>query len=422
MVIEEGKTTNVKLDIGPTFGKLVQQHPDWSKHEQFQFQWTDPSGEQGGNKHDIHDTRSKLITYTFSRGQAVVVQRLFERGFSGKKADVKETDLLTLANKQAIKQKHKTLSALFNNSKHPAWKTMIVAGKTKGTWRLQEPGDKKPAVKPEGSIQFKFLGLKKTTDLKNVAIKFGLFPIHSKPINPNENPFLIPDQKPMPKGEWGFADRFLTRGEIKLPVGTYDIKVAMKNNSKKNDWWLTGMVNRQYHHSQVIVRRGEKTEVSIDFDSQALMKIQPDWSKHEQFKFQWQNPSGETEIKQGIMKVKTVNHTFTRQQAVVVQKLLEIAFSERMSEVKEDILLKVANAYAEKETFGSLITIFNNGKHPAWKTIIVAGKTKGHWMLKIPEIKYPQKGVKPEKPVKKKIPMIDASLQPVIDASLQPAK
>ena len=58
---------------------------------------------------------------------------------TGVKISAANAFLKESANKGIVKEKHKTLSTLFNNDKHPAWGTMIVAGEAKGTWRLQEP-------------------------------------------------------------------------------------------------------------------------------------------------------------------------------------------------------------------------------------------------------------------------------------------
>jgi hypothetical protein len=72
------------------------------------------------------------ISYSFTPGQAAIVRRLWEAWENG-------TPEL---NQQAILEdaglESKRLSDLFK--KHPAWKVMIVAGRTRGSFRLAPPG------------------------------------------------------------------------------------------------------------------------------------------------------------------------------------------------------------------------------------------------------------------------------------------
>ncbi len=125
--VETGKVKT--LTIQRDFKKHAASQPNWSKNRLHKFAWS-KSG-----------TIIHYEIFTLSTSQAKVVQQLLE-GLAANKPEVKEEDLLKITNEGVEKETHKTLSALFNNSKHPAWGTMIVAGDTKGTWRLQKPKPK----------------------------------------------------------------------------------------------------------------------------------------------------------------------------------------------------------------------------------------------------------------------------------------
>jgi hypothetical protein len=72
--------------------------------------------------------------YGFTATQAACVKVLFEHYKHGV-FDVGEQTILT-----AVDSSQTRLASVFDNGKHPAWKTMIQPGSTKGTVRLAEPG------------------------------------------------------------------------------------------------------------------------------------------------------------------------------------------------------------------------------------------------------------------------------------------
>jgi len=89
-------------------------------------------------EHIIHslDFRSVLwgkTKFTFTEMQAACVKVLWEN-WKQKTPDVADKTLL-----DAVEGYQSRLDHVFNKGQHPAWKTMIVGGGTRGTHRLADP-------------------------------------------------------------------------------------------------------------------------------------------------------------------------------------------------------------------------------------------------------------------------------------------
>lgn len=119
----------VRKTIRHDFRKLSEQHPDWSKGDSFRFRWPEPSKETGMGIH---------LPYTLSTSQAKVVQQLLA-AFAAGKPDVAESELLKTANFHFELVPYASLKEIFSTIQYPVWDTLIVPGKSEGTWRLNEP-------------------------------------------------------------------------------------------------------------------------------------------------------------------------------------------------------------------------------------------------------------------------------------------
>jgi hypothetical protein len=74
------------------------------------------------------------------------------------------------------------------------------------------------------------------------------------------------------------------------------------------------------------------------------------------------------------------DYEFTATQAACVRKLFE-AYANKAPVLGQDSILESADSACSK-----LGDVFDKGKHPAWGTMIVAGKTKGAFQLAKPKI------------------------------------
>ncbi len=143
--------------------------------------------------------------------------------------------------------------------------------------------------------------------------------------------------------------------------------------------------------------------VPVSLDYKKLAASQPNWSKGGLFKFEWPVTS---------KKSKSKRFTLSIQEAKVVQQLFE-AFADGKPDVSASDLLKTANTgpnpglinNSVKQEFGppesgllktantgsdsvvyqSLKQIFNDGKHPAWGTLVVPGKAEDTFRLAEPK-------------------------------------
>ncbi|MAX37862.1 serine/threonine-protein kinase [Gimesia sp.] len=186
---------------------------------------------------------------------------------------------------------------------------------------------------------------------------------------------------------YGFADRFFTLEPMthELPAGKYLIKVSStlagwsrRNESPGNDRAVPGgsrgshptYGTPQYDLKRVAVKPGEIVSVRIKPDYSKLAENHPDWSRGGLFKFYWAKTG------QNSLKI----YTLSLPQALIVQELLQ-AYATGKPDVAESALLKVAQGNNQTGTETSLDAIFNNGQHPAWKTLIVPGGSTGTWRL-----------------------------------------
>ncbi|MAC52787.1 MAG: hypothetical protein CME31_09610 [Gimesia sp.] len=121
----------VRKTIRHDFRKLSEQHPNWSKGDSFKFRWPGPRKETGMGM-------GVYLPYTLSTSQAKVVQQLLA-AFAAGKPDVAESDLLKTANFHFELVPYASIKEIFSTIQYPAWDTLIVPGKSEGTWRLNEP-------------------------------------------------------------------------------------------------------------------------------------------------------------------------------------------------------------------------------------------------------------------------------------------
>jgi len=196
---------------------------------------------------------------------------------------------------------------------------------------------------------------------QNLGLRVGIFPVDSMQTRPGD-------------GGFGFADRFNIHEPkvFEVPAGGYEIKVSCA----KTGWIIDGGVP-QFLDSKIDVKPGEVIPVSVSHDYKKLAENQPDWSLDPLFKFEW------------IVNPKTMTSkrfTLSIQEAKVVQQLLE-AFADGKPDVPEIELLKTVNTGSNPGVYKSLKQKFNDGKHPAWGTLIVPGKEKNTYRLQEPGLK-----------------------------------
>ncbi len=198
---------------------------------------------------------------------------------------------------------------------------------------------------------------------------------------------------------FGFSQEYSNPGRNthKLPVGTYDVVVTSQNTG-----WINGMMplygqqsdaesrgsslgvgtasdesNPQYLHSKIEVQSGKIVTLTIRRDFKKLAENHPDWSDGKFFKFIWP--------KHGQGNISYPKYLLTLEQAKVVQRLFK-AFADDKPEVSETNLLAIANKDLEPgKQYKTLNALFNNGKHPAWNSLIIPGKEKETWQLSDPE-------------------------------------
>ncbi|MCA9007791.1 MAG: hypothetical protein KDA70_21145, partial [Planctomycetaceae bacterium] len=205
-------------------------------------------------------------------------------------------------------------------------------------------------------------------------LRAGIFPLHT----PGTGGMMMGGME-MSDGEmgmsgefnapqvYGFADDFYTLEPMthELPSGKYLIKV-----SSTLAGWQGKYSTPQYDLKTVEVKPGEIVSVTIKQDYSKLVENHPDWSRGGLFKFYW--------AKTSLNSLKI--YTFSLPQALIVQELLQ-AYAEGKPDVAESTLLKVVQGKNETDTPQSLENIFNNGQHPAWKSLIVPGAATGTWRL-----------------------------------------
>jgi len=193
------------------------------------------------------------------------------------------------------------------------------------------------------------------------GLRVGVFPVDSMQAGPED-------------GTFGFADRFyvLEPTTYEVPAGFYEIKV-----SSTDAGWIVDTSNPQYSFTTIEVKPGQIFSVEISRDFKILAENQPNWSMDALFQFVWPVNSKTKTSKRFKLSV---------QDAKVVQQLLE-AFAEGEADVAESDLLKTANTGLDTGLLKSLKQKFNNGKHPAWGTLVVPGKAEKTYRLAEPNFR-----------------------------------
>ncbi|QDU10847.1 Serine/threonine-protein kinase PknB [Gimesia aquarii] len=191
------------------------------------------------------------------------------------------------------------------------------------------------------------------------SLRAGIFPV---------NPFQAKPED----GVFGFADRFFTFESLthEVPAGKYFIRV-----SSNYAGWEIDDGTPKYDLTEIEVKPGTIVPVTIQRDFTKLVESHPDWSKGGLFKFHWPVPG---------MGAYFMVYTLTLPQAEVVQELLA-AFVAGKPSVHELELMETANKHIITKSYASMKNLFNNGKHPAWKKLIVSGEGENTWQLITPE-------------------------------------
>ncbi len=140
----------------------------------------------------------------------------------------------------------------------------------------------------------------------------------------------------------------------------------------------------EYHAPKISIVAGEFTSLTLGRDLKRLSQRPPHWRAGTFYRMRWNGK----------------NYTLSATQGQIVQRLFEAASTENPS-VAEAELLGLAQPLAEtlSQTFNeivgpeppptpagtSLLAIFNDGHHPAWGKLIVAGSEPQTYRLAPPE-------------------------------------
>jgi hypothetical protein len=302
----------------------------------------------------------------------------------------REIDLLPMRREaeeelKTLRDDGHSLNALFDDGKHPAWGTLIVAGEKPNTYRLAEL-TVEPAA--EGASM-----PSAEADVAGLAITV-------------EDPGLIArlfsadtDKPRQPLHE--ITDSAI----VTLPVGRYDVWVEdrVAGWHRLNIDGEPGPVQYEYDRLRVTPRRAASTDrrlitkrgttslkISRDFHKMAA-GLWPQYGRAQRFR--WQEQS----------------YDLTNEQWPIVAILLQ-AYADGQPDVHEAQLLSGANfrvlrganfhgavlrvtlnplirtnpdeaLQSLREKGQSLENIFDNGKHPAWGTLIVEGEEPNTYRL-----------------------------------------
>ncbi|QDV18657.1 Serine/threonine-protein kinase PknB [Gimesia panareensis] len=404
--VKPGEIVSVTIQLD--YSKLAKNHPDWSQGGLFRFYWSNT-----GQHH--------LKIYTLSLPQALVVQKLLEAYAVGK-PDVPESVLFNIATADSGSGPVVPLKELFNNGKHPAWKTMIVPGKAKETWRLAEQkiggsfsqgpgigGFGGGAGNPFGGGTFEnrdpFGGgvfennriFSEVQQQKTEEPGAGSMPpIFQQPLQA---------KKPRPARQYGEVVIFgkdpgmridLDRKQKSDPSGrimkrvqrgasTFDVtpgEYVIEVSTQLVGWALNGRA-AHYVDSDLKVTAGESLEKTLHYNFQKLAENHPDWEADQHFYFHWPDPS------QGI----GMEFDSSPEQAQAIQVLLE-AFAAGKPDVPETRLFSVANQSVKspKKELKSMEELFPSG----WKQLVVPGKTENTWRLVDPQFKQNRQTPQPK--------------------------
>ncbi|WP_145109670.1 serine/threonine-protein kinase [Gimesia panareensis] len=389
--VKPGEIVSVTIQLD--YSKLAENHPDWSRGGLFRFYWSNTG-------------QHNLKIYTLSLPQARVVQKLLEAVAVGK-PDVPESVLFNIATAESAFGPVVPLKELFNNGQHPAWKTMIVPGKAKETWRLAEQilgGSFSPGTgiggfgNPFGGGTFESRDPFSAGAFENNRIfsevqqqkteKPGagsMPPVFQQPLqakkprparlygevvifgkDPGMRIDIARKQKSDPNG------RFMKR--VQRGASTFDVtpgEYVIEVSTQLVGWALNGRA-AHYVDSQLKVTAGETIEKTLHYNFQKLAENHPDWEADQHFYFHWPDPS------QGI----GMEFDASPEQAQAIQVLLE-AFAAGKPDVPETRLLSVANQSVKSpaKKLKSMEELFPSG----WKQLVVPGNTENTWRLVDPK-------------------------------------
>ncbi len=343
----------VDLHVSRNYQKLAENHPDWSQGRLTTFHWT--------------DAKSGVdYLYTLSKSQAEVVQQLLIALGTGK-PDVSESALLKSIETDAAKEQNKSLKKLFNAGQHPAWESLIIPGKTEGTWRLTEPPTSTPVQKnfefgPPPSVPGNQTAKRKAGGMIMLSTEGPGLQVEVKRAGATQELAHAPDF-------WMVKKKLADKTIYEMSPGEYQIEVTSGIAGWENE-------NRPplYVDSQVPVKSGEVITQTIRHDFRKLAEQYPDWTEGNSFQFHW--PDSKT----GLGAV----YTLSVPQARVVQQLLK-AFAEEKPEVDEMSLLATANREGTLQQFQTLEELFDDGTHPAWEGMIDPGESEHAWRLRDPK-------------------------------------
>ncbi|MFK7778499.1 MAG: protein kinase [Gimesia sp.] len=399
VVVQTKKVIN--LTIACDFKKLADSAPDWNKPSRY-MPFSPSSDFFHGTFDLIESDRSTTfrfrwpskqkgvaVFYPLSIPKAKVVQQLF-KAFANEKPDVSEHDLLATVNKGVKTDKEKSLTELFNKGKHPAWKTLIVPGKAKNTWRLIEPKMSRSKMSNKISKEFMetakiledtlFEGSKSREETVTRKTNRGGILLSGQTRDLRAGIFLVDPLQAKPEdGVFGFADRFYVFEPMtfEVPAGFYKVKVTSANAG-----WVVDYSNPQYTYATIEVKPGKILSVEISRDYKRLAENHPNWSPYALCEFVWPVSSKIT---------KSNRFKLSIQDAKVVQQLLE-AFANGKPDVSEHDLLAAVNKGVKSDKKKSLTELFNKGKHPAWGTLIVPGIAEKTFRLVEPKVATEKSG------------------------------
>ncbi len=379
----------VSVTIKSDYRKLAENHPDWSRGGLFKFHWSEKT------------SRNSLKIYTLSLPQALVVQQLLQAYADGK-PDVAESALLQVVAENIKAEPPKTLAAIFNNGQHPAWKSLIIPGKSTGTWRLTEQQLNQP-VQSMGGGGFgggTFENNRTQSQQQQTSPEqkpgtqssLGQQPVQaSKPraartpyktvVLFGKDPGMSIDLAPLKADSGTRIMKRVQRGASTFEVtpGEYAVIVSTQLVG-----WATNGRSARYVDSELNVKADQSVEKTLHYNFQKLAENHPIWKADEHFYFLWPNP------KQGV----GMEFDFSAQQAKVVQELLK-RFADGKPDIQETTLLKIFGNVIELDKSSdsqlkSLEDIFSDIKNPDWKQLIVPGQSEKTWRLVDPEFQQRQ--------------------------------
>lgn len=135
ITVKAGETVEKTIQLD--FKKLAAVHPDWKGDENYLFRWHIPD-------------RNQDAVFELNLPQGKAVQALFE-AYANDKPDVAEDALLKQVNDGTHGKPIQSVKTLFEQGNLHDWKTLVVPGKGKKTWRLSDPRQQNVAPQEQRS-------------------------------------------------------------------------------------------------------------------------------------------------------------------------------------------------------------------------------------------------------------------------------